>query len=78
MKPACSEGQCLLSATTDVPKDGMGPRRARGDRLRTGYMVKNCAHWALQYAQHAEHQFGLADHLCISAEDESLSRALAR
>jgi len=56
----------------------MGLKGARGDYLRTGYMVRNCAHSAQQYAQHAEHQFVLAGHLCMCTEDKSLFRAPVR
>jgi len=56
----------------------MGLKGVRGDCLRTEYMVRNCAHWARQYAQHAEHQFVLAGHLSMCAEDKSLSRAPVR
>jgi len=56
----------------------MGLKGARGDCLRTGYMVRNCAHWTPQYAQHADRQFWLADHPCMCAEDESLSQTLVR
>ena len=78
MKPSYIEEWCLLSAAIDVPRGDMGPKRARGDCLRTEFIVRNCAHWAQQYAQHAEHQFVLAGHLSMCAEGKSLSRAPVR